>query len=296
LYNLVARLEELVAEGKLDGCEVFIFTDNTTAEAAFYKGNSSSRHLYELVLRLRELEMKGNLKVHMIHVAGTRMEAEGADGTSRGDHATGVMSGDSVLDYVSLHKGALELEPGVRDWLSKLWDDERGSLKFLSPKDWFAHGKTPRNCVWAPAPAAADVAAEQMARKIHQHPGSCHIFLAPRLMTARWRRRVGKLSDFHLEIGAGSSVWTKGRHEPLLMYVCLPLSRHRPWKLRGTVLLDGYERKMRELHQTNSRLRGRLLRKLLIQTRKLETMPDGMVRRMLHRAAEQPVPNPDARR
>jgi hypothetical protein len=105
LYNLVARLEELVAEGKLDGCEVFIFTDNTTAEAAFYKGNSSSKHLYELVLCLRELEMKGILRLHVIHVAGTRMQAEGADGTSRGDHATGVMSGDLVLDYVPLHKG-----------------------------------------------------------------------------------------------------------------------------------------------------------------------------------------------
>jgi hypothetical protein len=35
LYNLVARLEELVAEGKLDGCKVFLFTDNTTTKAAF---------------------------------------------------------------------------------------------------------------------------------------------------------------------------------------------------------------------------------------------------------------------
>jgi hypothetical protein len=231
LYNLVARLEELVAEGKLDGCKVFIFTDNTTAKAAFYKGDSSSKHLYELVLCLRELEMKGNLWLHVIHVAGTWMQAEGADGTSQGNHATGVMSGDSVLDYVPLHKGAIELEPGVRAWLTKVWDEERGGLKFLTPKDWFTHGATPRNCVWAPAPAAADAAAEQMAGRIHQHPGLCHVFVAPRLMTARWRRKVGKLSNFHLEIGAGSSVWTKARHEPLLMYVCLPLSRHRPWTL-----------------------------------------------------------------
>ncbi len=68
MFNLVARLEELVEEGKLDGCEAFIFTENTTAEAAFYKGNSSSQHLYELVYRPRELETMGNLRLHAVHV------------------------------------------------------------------------------------------------------------------------------------------------------------------------------------------------------------------------------------
>jgi hypothetical protein len=83
---------------------------------------------------------------------------------------TGVMSGDLVLDYVLLHKGALELEAGLRDWLAKTWDQERGKLSFLTPNDWFAH--------------AANVAAEQMARRIHQRPGSCHMPVALRLMTA----------------------------------------------------------------------------------------------------------------
>ena len=108
-------------------------------------------------------------------------------------------------------------------------------------------------------------------------------------MTARWRRRVGKLSDFHFEIGAGSSVWTKAR--PLLIFVCLPLSRHMPWKLRGTLLLEEFDGKMRELHKTNSRFRGRLLRKLFLQMRKLESMPDRMVRRVLQRSGEQPIPD-----
>jgi hypothetical protein len=157
-------------------------------EAAFYKENSSSKHLYELVLQLRELEMRRNLKLHMIHVAGTQMQAKGADGTSRGDRSTGMMSGDSVLDYVPLHKGAFELESGLKEWLTRTWDREQGDLRILEPKDWFAHGSTPKHCVWAPAPTAADVAAEQMARQIHQHPGSCHVFMAPRLMMARWRR------------------------------------------------------------------------------------------------------------
>jgi hypothetical protein len=296
LYNLVCRLEELVEDGTLEGCEVFIFTENLTAESAFFKGNSSSEHLYDLVLRLQELGMKGNLVLHMIHVAGTRMQEEGADGESQGDHLTGAMNGTSVLSYVPLHRDALSLEPGVKDWLKKNWDLNRGELSFLTPKDWYAHGRTPQNCVWAPAPAAADAAAEQMARRIHQHPNSCHIFVAPRLMTARWRRRVGKLSDFDLEIGPGSSVWPQARHEPLLIYVCLPLSVHRPCKLQGTQLLEGFQSKLRDVHKTNSRHRGRLLRQLLVKTARLESMPESMVRGMLRRAGDEPIPGKNRRR
>ena len=87
---------------------MFLFTDNSTAEAVFYKGNSTSRPLFELMLRLRKLEMAGDLILHVIHVAGTRMVAEGADGGSRGDLNQGVMAGQSILDFVPLHLTALE--------------------------------------------------------------------------------------------------------------------------------------------------------------------------------------------
>jgi hypothetical protein len=287
-------LEELVEDRTLEGCEVFIFTDNLTAEPAFFKGNSLSEHLYDLMLHLRELEMKGNLILHMIHVAGTHMHEEGADGASWEDHLTGAMNGTSVLTYVPLHRDALLLEPKVKTWLEKNWDAEQGKLSFLTPDDWYAHGRTPKNCVWAPAPALADAAAEQMARRSHQHPDSCHIFVAPRLMTARWRRRVGKLSDYDMEIAPGSSVWPKAQHEPLLIYVCLPLSVHRPWKLRGTQLLERLKSKLCNVHKTNSRLRGRLLRQLFIKTRKLESMPESMVRGMLQRSGDESVPHQDA--
>jgi hypothetical protein len=139
----------------------------------------------ELMLRLQKLEMRGDLKLHMIHVAGTWMQDEGAVGASRGDQSTGVMNGTPILEYIPLHKGALEIEPGVREWLERNWPSKRGKLEFLTPDDWLGHGGTRRrNCVWAPAPAAADVAAEQLARTVHQHPYSCHIFIAPRLMTS----------------------------------------------------------------------------------------------------------------
>jgi hypothetical protein len=296
LLNLVIRLEELVKDGTLKGAEVFIFTDNSTAESVFYKGNSSSRMLFELMLRLRKLEMKGDLKLHMIHVSGTRMQEEGADGASRGDHSTGVMKGNHILDYIPLHESAIEIEPGVKLWLERLWPSERGELEFLTPNDWLNHGRGGgRNCVWAPAPAAADVAAEQLARAVHQHPDSCHIFIAPRLMTSRWRRRVGRLADFEFELGAGSSSWPKERHEPLLIFVILPLSKYRPWKLRGTGLLVDYGRKLRLVHKEDCKRRGRILCQLLRATSRLECMSQSVVRRMLLRPEHKSVSDTTSR-
>jgi hypothetical protein len=57
LANLVNFIERTVDTHDLDGSEVFIFTNNQTAESAFWKGHSSSPKLSDLVLRLRKLEM-----------------------------------------------------------------------------------------------------------------------------------------------------------------------------------------------------------------------------------------------
>jgi hypothetical protein len=76
-----------------------MFTDNTTAEAAFYKGNTPRRRLLELVLRLRQLEMHGGLLLQVIHIAGTHMMAQGTYGLSRGQ---------AMLRYIPLHLSALD--------------------------------------------------------------------------------------------------------------------------------------------------------------------------------------------
>ena len=58
LKNLVDSLKKMAEASELEGLEIFVFTDNSTAEAAFFRGSSKSRRLFELVLELRELEMK----------------------------------------------------------------------------------------------------------------------------------------------------------------------------------------------------------------------------------------------
>jgi hypothetical protein len=139
-----------------------------------------------LVLRLLKLKMDGDLILHVIHVAGTRMVAEGADGGSRGVLNQGVMAGQSILDFVPLHLTAClerpdKLEPWIRSW----WDDERGELQTLSPKGWFNEGQQEGNFLWAPPPAAADVVGELLGEAKHKRPYCTHLVIVPRLMTGR---------------------------------------------------------------------------------------------------------------
>jgi hypothetical protein len=73
----------------------------------------------------------------------------------------------------------------------------------------------------------------------------------------------------------------EGTALPLICIVCLPLSCHSPWILRGTKLLVYMERSLRGVQSFNTAQTGSLLRKFLEQTRALKSMPVGMVRHLL---------------
>jgi len=139
--NLIETLERLGELGELAGREVFLFTDNSVSESIAAKGSSSSPKLYQLVVRFFRLEMKYLCKLEIIHVAGTRMIAQGTDGLSRGDMYEGVMSGSSMLSFIPLHLTASERSPQVIDWV-KSWASEDGkrSVEVLSPEGWFTRG------------------------------------------------------------------------------------------------------------------------------------------------------------
>ncbi len=57
LENIVRALEEYYEETQERDIELFMCTDNFVTECAFFKGTSSSELLFDLVLRLRVLEL-----------------------------------------------------------------------------------------------------------------------------------------------------------------------------------------------------------------------------------------------
>ncbi len=109
--NLLERLKSEAALGRLTQKEVWIATDNSTADLAFYKGRSSSPELDKMILELRILSVQANCIIHLVHIAGTRMIACGVDGLSRGELQVGALIQGSVGAMLPLHLSALERSP-----------------------------------------------------------------------------------------------------------------------------------------------------------------------------------------
>ena len=68
--NLADRLERLVLDRSLVDHEVFLITDNSAFEGAYYKGHSPSWHLSEIVFRVHKAERDGGFLLHVIHISG----------------------------------------------------------------------------------------------------------------------------------------------------------------------------------------------------------------------------------
>ena len=219
LKNLVDTLKKMVEANELEGSEIFIFTDNSTAEATFFRGSSKSKLLFELILELRELKMKFKTRIHFVHVAETRMIAQGSDGLSRGNILEGVMKGIPMDDFVLLNESALERSSGLKAWLES-WTD--GNLEFLQPRDWFLRGHNivegafeenidgfqwptyrKGTFVWLPPPAAAELILEEVRKARHRRTASTHLVLVPKLLTPMWQKHLNKVSDIVLSIPAG---------------------------------------------------------------------------------------------
>jgi hypothetical protein len=256
LTHLVQTLESTVNQESWAAAEIFLFTDNAVAESAFYKGSSSSRPLFELILRLRKLELAYSLSLHIIHVSGLRMQAQGTDHLSRGILHSGVLSGASMLDFIPLHLSATDRSKTIVPWCLS-WLPPRCRIVPLQPQDWYFKGQgliggssnldgvwqpgsvpdDTEDCyLWTPPPAAADAAIEQLAFSRHKRPSLLHLFVCPRLMTHLWRKRLFKTADvlFVLPAGHRNAVWAYDMFEPLLVGICLPFLPASPWSRRST--------------------------------------------------------------
>ena len=109
-------MESTKAEAKagcLSRCEIFLLTDNLTAESCFYQGGLKLKLLHDLVLRLCPLKMKYGMLIHVIHVSGKRMIVQGTDGCSHGSLMEGVMAGEDMLSFVDLAKLGVERHPAL---------------------------------------------------------------------------------------------------------------------------------------------------------------------------------------
>ena len=83
--------------------ELFVFVENLVLESVLYKGNSNIPLLFEILLYLHQVQMKGELILHVVHIVGTRMIDPGIDGLSRGNNLGGIMRGLEPLKFLPLN-------------------------------------------------------------------------------------------------------------------------------------------------------------------------------------------------
>jgi hypothetical protein len=108
LRNLVNALMRAGLEGRLTGRDFFLYTDTQVAEGSYYRGTAASQSLFELVAELYFLQMKYDIILHVVWIAGTRMIQKGTDDLSRGGGAGLATQGMTMTGEVPLSSGALE--------------------------------------------------------------------------------------------------------------------------------------------------------------------------------------------
>ncbi len=281
LRNLVDALEEAVKTGVIDGSELFMFTDNSVAERAFFRGTSSSQQLFLLIVRLRNVEMQAGCVIYLVHVSGLRMIASGIDGVSRGDYNAGVMMGQPLLSFVPLHLSALERAPDLLKWVASWAGDQecRSGLSLLRPDQWPEAHPTGGTYLWFPPPAGAPAAVDWLVQSIHKRPFSTHVFVCPRTMTAWWYKIVNKACDVVLNLYIGAEpCWSKDQFEPLTIAVYLPLSLRPPWRHKGTSHVRGVHGELQGMWKTGRPGSGAVLRQLLSRARGMAQLSWDMVR------------------
>ena len=295
--NIVESLEEEGAEGNLGDSEVFMFTDNSTVEACAAKGSSTSQKLLDLVIRLQALSTRLGVRIHIFHVAGTRMIAQGTDGVSRGFLGQGVMAGDNMRVHIPIYLSAVDRTPAALVTWIRSWTNKMAIL--LDPMDWYQTGHDIdgwRTCtdgferpiltdgrvyIWAPPPFAGDVAIAELRKARLKRQRSSHVFVCPRLCTTLWQRQLFKCADFVFEVPVGSSVWPIEMHEPLLIGLLFPFLRVKPWQLRGTPKMHAMGRELRSVFADPEMDPGNILCKFWSSSVGLQHLSEDVVRKML---------------
>ena len=295
--NIVDSLEDEARSGNLENSEVFMFTDNSTVEACSFKGSSTSPKLFGLVVRLRSMMTAFGIRIHIFHVAGTRMIAQGTDGVSRGFLGEGIMSGESMASFIPIHLSATDRSDELSGWI-KGWAGP--TIMELQPIDWFDVGhdfdgwstswdgfERPRlaegrSYLWAPPPFAADIAISELRKARIKRQTSTHVFVVPKLCSPLWIKQVFKAAGVVFEIPAGHVFWNKTMHEPLLIAILFPFIRSKPWQLRSTPKMHSMVSELRRLLKVENVDSRDLLREFWNQCHRLGSMPENVVRRVLH--------------
>ena len=286
--NLVEGVREEVDSGRLVGCELWLATDNKNAANCWHHGSSRSRRLFELVLKLKKICLRGNVVLRLVHIAGTRMIQMGIDGLSRGELQLGQLA-VPLAAGLPLHLTPIDRSPALRDWLAT-WISE--VFRVATPMDWFYTAQqagqydlpeTPEVWVWDLHPSTALEALEELALgRLKRHYLLTGVVLIPELLEPEWRRRFCRVVDCYFTIPRGAiSAWPEAMHESLTVGLYFPLLQHRPWDWKSVPFLASFGAALSAMYKAHEPHRGDRLREFWEARRWIAAMPQRVVRDLL---------------
>ncbi|MGL4352310.1 MAG: hypothetical protein ACRCT2_17460 [Plesiomonas shigelloides] len=185
----LSHLRDLQESGRSNvrGCTVFYFTDNSTTY--WWAQNRSARHErnQDLLERIGMLELELDVTLHVVHVPGVVMIAQGTDGLSRGIWMSPYHSLPSQEDYTSsvflpqpfdplLIQSIVDCHQLAGPWSYQHWDTCWHSAQVLH-----------KFSIWAPPPELTrQLLCYVLSVWVESPCDSSSLFLLPRVMSRAW--------------------------------------------------------------------------------------------------------------
>ena len=139
LINMVEVVQEVV-EGKIkEEVELLFLADNSVAEDVYYRGNFSDKEIFQLMLRLVYLQLRGCYRLHSMWISETSQIAAVIYGFSRVCLTDGIASSGSILYFMPLNETAFESQATLLTWV-QTWIGVN-NIEPLTTEGWFKEGR-----------------------------------------------------------------------------------------------------------------------------------------------------------
>jgi hypothetical protein len=136
---------------------------------------------------------------------------------------------------------------------------------------------------WFPPLAVADVALGKICCiACLKRQDSSHVFVVPRLLMHRWLKQLWKACDVVLVIPPGTPAWPANMFEPLLIGICFPFLRFKPWQFHGTPKMFYVVQDLCCLFKVPGMDAGPFLCKFWKNCHRMRAMQEDVVSRMLY--------------
>jgi hypothetical protein len=200
---MLRTLERYRGGNLLRGLTLFYFTDNLVSYYIMMNGSSSSVELHRLIRRIQVLLMELGCRLEVVHVPGTLMIHQGADGLSRGlwlsaerVRVSSLLESSTALNCFpfSFQRAEWALsQVGLAPWTSYTHHNALDPWRFED-----IHGKL---SIWTPTPEIARQAITAFLDIwVEDAASTSAIFLIPRIIQRDWHhvsRHVIDIGTFY---------------------------------------------------------------------------------------------------